>query len=262
MRAGSARPGEAIRRRDRRRRRILRGRRGRGGRPARPQRGGQDDHRVDDLRPGPARRGPAPATAARSGGDADPRKRQLGLVPQELALVEELTARRQPPLLRRPSRTSAADPPPGGRSRPRPGRPGSPGRRPVRTFSGGMKRRLNLAAALLHDPDLIVLDEPTVGRRPPEPQRRSSRASRRSRPGASRILYATHYMEEAERLCDRVVISTAAGSSPTPRSPTCPGRPVGGPGSRSTSATTTRPPGWPAPGRSPASSPPNARGPA
>jgi ABC-2 type transport system ATP-binding protein len=75
----------------------------------------------------------------------------------------------------------------------------------VSGYSGGMKRRLNLAAAVLHDPEIVLLDEPTVG---VDPQSRglifdnvlALRARGRT------IVYATHYMEEAERLCDRVAI--------------------------------------------------------
>jgi len=75
----------------------------------------------------------------------------------------------------------------------------------VRTYSGGMKRRLNLAAALVHDPDLILLDEPTVG---VDPQSRNSifeSILALKRQGRT-IVYTTHYIEEAERLCDRVAI--------------------------------------------------------
>jgi ABC-2 type transport system ATP-binding protein len=75
----------------------------------------------------------------------------------------------------------------------------------VKTFSGGMKRRLNIAGALLHDPELLLLDEPTVG---VDPQSRNAifdnlEALKR---GGKTLLYTTHYMEEAERLCDRVLI--------------------------------------------------------
>jgi ABC-2 type transport system ATP-binding protein len=75
----------------------------------------------------------------------------------------------------------------------------------VSAYSGGMKRRLNLAAAVLHNPPLLLLDEPTVG---VDPQSRNAifeniLALRRE---GCTILYTTHYMEEAERLCDRVGI--------------------------------------------------------
>jgi len=75
----------------------------------------------------------------------------------------------------------------------------------VAGYSGGMKRRLNLAAAVVHDPQIVLLDEPTVG---VDPQSRSlvfeNVAALRGRGRA--IVYTTHYMEEAERLCDRVAI--------------------------------------------------------
>lgn len=73
------------------------------------------------------------------------------------------------------------------------------------TFSGGMKRRLNLACALVHDPTTLILDEPTVG---VDPQSRNlifDSIEMLKREGRT-IIYTTHYMEEAERLCDRVGI--------------------------------------------------------
>ena len=73
------------------------------------------------------------------------------------------------------------------------------------TYSGGMKRRLNLAAALVHEPRLILLDEPTVG---VDPQSRNAIFDQiiALRASGHTILYTTHYMEEAARLCDRVGI--------------------------------------------------------
>lgn len=73
------------------------------------------------------------------------------------------------------------------------------------TFSGGMKRRLNIGIGLLHKPHLLVLDEPTVG---VDPQSRNAileSIEMLSTQGMG-VLYTTHYMEEAERLCDRVGI--------------------------------------------------------
>ena len=72
-------------------------------------------------------------------------------------------------------------------------------------FSGGMKRRLNIAIGLLHRPSLLVLDEPTVG---VDPQSRNAILASVEALGEAgmAILYTTHYMEEAERLCDRVGI--------------------------------------------------------
>src|SRR6266852_5793672 len=73
------------------------------------------------------------------------------------------------------------------------------------TFSGGMKRRLNLAAALVHSPRLLLLDEATAG---VDPQSRENifEIVRRLRDAGAAILYTTHYMEEAEGLCDRLGI--------------------------------------------------------
>jgi ABC-2 type transport system ATP-binding protein len=75
----------------------------------------------------------------------------------------------------------------------------------VEAFSGGMRRRLNIGAGLLHRPTLLVLDEPTVG---VDPQSRHAILESVRRFGATgmAVLYTTHYMEEAERICDRVGI--------------------------------------------------------
>jgi ABC-2 type transport system ATP-binding protein len=73
------------------------------------------------------------------------------------------------------------------------------------TYSGGMKRRLNLAAAIVHEPELLLLDEPTVG---VDPQSRNAifENIEALRDTGTTVIYTTHYMEEAERLCDRVAI--------------------------------------------------------
>jgi len=72
-------------------------------------------------------------------------------------------------------------------------------------YSGGMQRRLNIAIGLLHEPELLILDEPTVG---VDPQSRNAILDSVSALGADgmAVLYTTHYMEEAERLCDRIGI--------------------------------------------------------
>ncbi len=75
----------------------------------------------------------------------------------------------------------------------------------VDSFSGGMKRRLNIGAGLLHHPKLLVLDEPTVGVDPQSRHAILERVQAFGREGMA-VLYTTHYMEEAERLCDRIVI--------------------------------------------------------
>jgi ABC-2 type transport system ATP-binding protein len=75
----------------------------------------------------------------------------------------------------------------------------------VRRYSGGMKRRLNLAAGLVHRPELLFLDEPTVG---VDPQSRNHifETVRQLRAGGMTVVYTSHYMEEVEALCDRVAI--------------------------------------------------------
>ncbi len=75
----------------------------------------------------------------------------------------------------------------------------------VKTFSGGMKRRLNLAAALVHDPQILILDEPTVG---VDPQSRNAifENIRQLKKQGRTIIYTTHYMEEAQQLCDHLAI--------------------------------------------------------
>jgi ABC-2 type transport system ATP-binding protein len=75
----------------------------------------------------------------------------------------------------------------------------------IETYSGGMKRRLNLAVALVHGPQLLLLDEPTAG---VDPQSREDilKLVRRLRDDGKAVLYTTHHMDEAETLCDRLCI--------------------------------------------------------
>ncbi len=75
----------------------------------------------------------------------------------------------------------------------------------VATFSGGMQRRLNLACALVHEPELLLLDEPTVGVDPHSRNHIFTAIEALQRQGLT-LLYTTHYMEEAERLCTRIAI--------------------------------------------------------
>jgi ABC-2 type transport system ATP-binding protein len=75
----------------------------------------------------------------------------------------------------------------------------------VGTLSGGMKRRLNMAAGLIHRPSLVLLDEPTTGV-DPQSRNRIFDMIAALRAGGSTVIYTTHYMEEAERLCDRIAI--------------------------------------------------------
>jgi ABC-2 type transport system ATP-binding protein len=141
----------------------------------------------------------------RLAGDTDPAKRRIGLVPQDLALYDELAARDNlrffgalysltgrdldAAIDRVLALVGLAD----------------RARDAVKTFSGGMKRRLNLAAGLLHDPDILLLDEPTVG---VDPQSRNAIFENLEtlKAGGKALLYTTHYLEEVERLADRIVI--------------------------------------------------------
>ncbi|MER6185899.1 ABC transporter ATP-binding protein [Streptomyces sp. NPDC001652] len=136
---------------------------------------------------------------------AGPAKRLIGFVPQDVALYPDLSVRENLRFFGRLYRL--------------PRRPlerrvdevlelvdltGRAGDR-VDSLSGGMRRRLNIGAGLVHAPTLLVLDEPTVG---VDPQSRHAILESVTRFGEEgmAVLYTTHYMEEAERLCDRVGI--------------------------------------------------------
>jgi ABC-2 type transport system ATP-binding protein len=75
----------------------------------------------------------------------------------------------------------------------------------IKTFSGGMKRRINIACSLLHNPKILVLDEPTVGVDPQNRNHIFEVIERLNNEGMT-IIYTTHYMEEAERFCDNISI--------------------------------------------------------
>ena len=143
------------------------------------------------------------------GGGVDPTsaegKRRIGLVPQELSLIDELSAARNLALFgalyglsgkHLQARVAQAL-----------GSVGLAERAADKpsTFSGGMKRRLNIACALVHDPDILLLDEPTVGI---DPQSRNAIFEQllALRDAGKALLYTTHYMEEAQRLCDQIVV--------------------------------------------------------
>jgi ABC-2 type transport system ATP-binding protein len=132
-------------------------------------------------------------------------KRHIGLVPQDLAIYPDLTARENLSFFGRLYGLS------GQALKTRVNEildiVGLAERADDRSeeFSGGMKRRLNIAIGLLHRPSLLILDEPTVG---VDPQSRNAileSVEALSTEGMA-VLYTTHYMEEAERLCDRVAI--------------------------------------------------------
>ncbi|MBK0347505.1 ABC transporter ATP-binding protein [Aerococcaceae bacterium zg-ZJ1578] len=132
-------------------------------------------------------------------------RKKLGVVPQDLALMEELNGydnliyfggmyglsgkelqSRVDELLKTIGLTAHA-------------------KKKVKTYSGGMKRRLNIAAALLHRPEFLILDEPTVGVDPQSRQYIFDFLKDLNENGTT-ILYISHYMEEIEALCDRLLI--------------------------------------------------------
>lgn len=76
----------------------------------------------------------------------------------------------------------------------------------VKTFSGGMKRRVNIAAALLHNPKILILDEPTVGIDPQSRNHILEMVRQLNVRSGTTVLYTSHYMEEVEQLCNRVYI--------------------------------------------------------
>ena len=130
---------------------------------------------------------------------------QLGVCPQDLAIYEDLTGSenvaffgRLAGLSRRQARSSAAEQLElvglSDRAADRAG-----------TYSGGMKRRLNIAVALVARPRLLLLDEPTVGV-DPQSRNRIFEVVESLRADGMTIVYTTHYMEEADRLCDHVVV--------------------------------------------------------
>ncbi|WP_088034787.1 ABC transporter ATP-binding protein [Evansella clarkii] len=76
----------------------------------------------------------------------------------------------------------------------------------VKTYSGGMQRRVNMAAAMLHEPELLIMDEPTVGIDPQSRTHILDTVRHLNQEKGLTVLYTSHYMEEVERLCDRVYI--------------------------------------------------------
>ncbi len=136
---------------------------------------------------------------------ADAVRRSIGLVPQDIALYPSLTARENlryfARILRIPGRrikervdecldlvglTACAD-------------------QRIATYSGGMKRRANLAVGVLHEPAILFLDEPTVGIDAQSRNLIIDRLTQLNRAGMT-LFYTTHYMEEAQQLCDEIAI--------------------------------------------------------
>ena len=132
-------------------------------------------------------------------------KQQLGVVPQETALYEDLSARENLKFwgglygLRGSDLDQAIN-----KTLDRVGLTAR-AKDAVKKYSGGMKRRLNLALGLIHEPRLVLLDEPTVGI---DPQARVNILDvvRDVAKSGTTVLYTTHYLEEAESLCDRIAI--------------------------------------------------------
>lgn len=132
-------------------------------------------------------------------------RRHIGIVPQELALYDELSARenlnffgrlyglKESELKRRVQEVLAAV-----------GLEDSADKR-VAVYSGGMKRRLNLGAALVHQPSLLLMDEPTTGVDPQSRNHIFEEIRRLNRSGTT-VVYTSHYMEEVQALCPRVGI--------------------------------------------------------
>jgi ABC-2 type transport system ATP-binding protein len=132
-------------------------------------------------------------------------RREIGIVPQELALYGELTARENLDFFGQLYGLGAA------RRRRRLDEVlaavglGDRADQRVDTFSGGMKRRLNLGAALVHEPRLLLLDEPTTGVDPQSRNHIFEEIRRVNRAGVT-IVYTSHYMEEVQALCTRIGI--------------------------------------------------------
>ncbi len=137
--------------------------------------------------------------------EAQTAKAAMGVVPQEIALYEDLSARenlmfwgkmynlRGGALKKRVNQVLEII----GLSERQKGR--------VEKFSGGMKRRLNIGIALLHEPDIIIMDEPTVGIDPQSRRKILDSVMELNQQGMT-VLYTTHYMEEAQELSDHIAI--------------------------------------------------------
>jgi len=137
--------------------------------------------------------------------DPQKAKRIMGVVPQELAIYEELTGRENLEFWGRMAGLSARDAKARAAELLAALTLTDRAKDAVKTYSGGMKRRINLGCALLHRPQLLLLDEPTVGI---DPQARLNILEfiRNIRASGTAILYTTHYLEEAESLCQRIGI--------------------------------------------------------
>ncbi len=138
--------------------------------------------------------------------DPAPMRKVLGVVPQEVALYPELSAQENLEFfgalygLKGRSLAAAVDDALElvGLSDRR--------RDVIKKYSGGMKRRINIAAALLHAPEFVIMDEPTVGIDPQSRNHILETVRRLNREQGMTVLYTSHYMEEVEQLCDRIYV--------------------------------------------------------
>jgi ABC-2 type transport system ATP-binding protein len=137
-------------------------------------------------------------------------RRSIGVVPQEIALYEDLSARENL------SYWGGAQGLRGAELRDRINDVLEltglldRAKEPIKRFSGGMKRRLNFACGIIHQPKVLLLDEPTVGVDPQSRVRLLELVRDQARAGAT-VLYTTHYMDEAQTLCDRLAIIDHGG---------------------------------------------------
>lgn len=141
---------------------------------------------------------------------------EIGLVPQELAVYTKLTARENLEVFGRLNGVRGGDLHARVQWALGWADLAARAREPVARFSGGMRRRLNIACSLLHSPTLVLLDEPTVGVDPQSRERIYEMLASLRASGVS-IVLTTHHLEEAEDRCDRIVIidhgkTVAAGS--------------------------------------------------
>ncbi|MFD2131329.1 ABC transporter ATP-binding protein [Pseudogracilibacillus auburnensis] len=132
-------------------------------------------------------------------------KRQLGIVPQDIAIYEEITAEANVMFfaslygLKGPELIQSVH-----RALDFVGLLDKKTRKP-KTFSGGMKRRLNIACAIAHEPEILIMDEPTVGI-DPQSRKHILQSIKQLKEQGTSVIYTTHYMEEVEEVATRVVI--------------------------------------------------------
>lgn len=132
-------------------------------------------------------------------------KRKIGYVPQELALYDDINAHDNLRFFGALYNMSSAELTKAAERSLEIAGLTDRAKEPVKNYSGGMKRRLNIAVALMHDPELLVFDEPTVGVDPQSRNQIFETLLALASEGKT-IIYTTHYMEEVEKLCTRVAV--------------------------------------------------------